>query len=150
MQLIIVDNIFFQGKGRGFLSTVAGIFKTSSASPSPTASPSHQTKPTKEDSFLGRFSRKDGAKKRDEDVRELVTRTASLAMQASHPSTPPVPLSRLGNISFSQRSTSTFSHLGNTAFSQRFTFTFSHLGNILFSKGITFTSSHLKSTAFSQ
>merc|ERR1719220_2835374 len=83
-----------KGKGRGFLSTVAGIFKTSSASPSPTASPSHQTKPTKEDSFLGRFSRKDGAKKRDEDVRELVTRTASLAMQASHPSTPPVPLSR--------------------------------------------------------
>merc|ERR1719322_861196 len=82
-----------KGKGRGFLSTVAGIFKTSSASPSPTASPSHQTKPTKEDSFLGRFSRKDGAKKRDEDVRELVTRTASLAMQASHPSTPPVPLS---------------------------------------------------------
>ena len=28
-------------------------------------------------------------------MRELVTRTASLAMQASHPSTPPVPLSRL-------------------------------------------------------
>merc|ERR550517_143008 len=83
-----------KGKGKGFLSTVAGIFQTSSTSPSPTASPSHQTKPTKEDSFLGRFSRKDGAKKRDEDVRELVTRTASLAMQASHPSTPPVPLSR--------------------------------------------------------
>ena len=86
---------FFQGKGKGFLSTVAGIFKTSSTSPSPNASPSHQAKPSKEDSFLGRFSRKDGAKKRDEDVRELVTRTASLAMQASHPSTPPVPLSRL-------------------------------------------------------
>merc|ERR1719237_947041 len=83
-----------KGKGKGFLSTVAGIFKTSSTSPSPNASPSHQAKPTKEDSFLGRFSRKDGAKKRNEDVRELVTRTASLAMQASHPSTPPVPLSR--------------------------------------------------------
>jgi len=83
-----------KGKGKGFLSTVAGIFKTSSTSPSPNASPIHQAKASKEDSFLGRFSRKDGAKKRDEDVRELVTRTASLAMQASHPSTPPVPLSR--------------------------------------------------------
>ena len=31
-------------------------------------------------------------------MRELVTRTASLAMQASHPSTPPVPLSRFGKV----------------------------------------------------
>ena len=92
------DSMFFQGKGKGFLSTVAGIFKTSSTSPSPNASPSHQAKPTKEDSFLGRFSRKDGAKKRNEEMRELVTRTASLAMQASHPSTPPVPLSRFGKV----------------------------------------------------
>ena len=43
-------------------------------------------------------------------MRELVTRTASLAMQASHPSTPPVPLSRLGgkNFSFSFQPTFTF------------------------------------------
>merc|ERR1719431_309721 len=82
-------------KGKGFLSTVAGIFRTSSTSPSPAASPSHQAKPSKEEStLLSRFSRKDGAKKRDEGVQILASRTASLALQASHPSTPPVPLSR--------------------------------------------------------
>jgi len=82
-------------KGKGFLSTVAGIFRTSSTSPSPAASPSHQAKPVREEStLLSRFSRKDGAKKRDEGVQLLASRTASLALQASHPSTPPVPLSR--------------------------------------------------------
>ena len=86
--------VILQAKGKGFLSTVAGIFhRTSSASPSPGVSPSHQPK-VKEDSFLTRISRKDGAKRREDDTRSLVSRTASLSLQASHPSTPPVPLSR--------------------------------------------------------
>ena len=48
----------------------------------------------REESFLGRWSRKDAVKTKKDDGRELATRTASLSLQASHPSTPPVPLSR--------------------------------------------------------
>merc|ERR1711915_404860 len=80
-------------KNKGFMATVAGIFRT--ASPSPVSSPAHEKSVKLEDSFLGRWSRKDNLKKK-EDVngKDLILRTASLSLQASHPSTPPVPLSR--------------------------------------------------------
>jgi len=80
-------------KNKGFMATVAGIFRT--ASPSPVSSPAHEKSVKREDSFLGRWSRKDNLKKK-EDVngKDLILRTASLSLQASHPSTPPVPLSR--------------------------------------------------------
>ena len=70
-------------KSKGFMAAVAGIFRTSSpANPSPVTSP--VTSPVHEN--------KAGGGRRKED--SLVLRTASLSLKASHPSTPPVPLSR--------------------------------------------------------
>ena len=66
----------------------AGIFRT--ASPSPVTSPSHEKPAAKREDKASRWSRKDGGKGKD----DLLTRTASLSLVASHPSTPPVPLSR--------------------------------------------------------
>ena len=79
-------------KSKGFMAAVAGIFRT--ASPSPVTSPSHEAaKPGKKEAGSGgRWSRKDGGGKTPED--DLLVRTASLSLKASHPSTPPVPLSR--------------------------------------------------------
>jgi len=66
-------------KSKGFMAAVAGIFRGSnSASASPVTSPSHESK-------VARAARKE---------EELLLRTASLSLKASHPSTPPVPLSR--------------------------------------------------------
>ena len=80
-------------KNKGFMAAVAGIFRT--ASPSPVTSPAHEKSVKREDSFLGRWSRKDNLKKKeDANSKDLILRTASLSLQASHPSTPPVPLSR--------------------------------------------------------
>ena len=76
-------------KTRGFMAAVAGIFRT--ASPSPVTSPSHEKPPAKREDKASRWSRKDGGKGSKDD---LLTRTASLSLVASHPSTPPVPLSR--------------------------------------------------------
>merc|ERR1719443_2881168 len=77
-------------KSKGFMAAVAGIFRT--ASPSPVTSPVHVKKDESVQSAkMGRWSRRDGSKNKEGD---LVTRTASLSLQASHPSTPPVPLSR--------------------------------------------------------
>merc|ERR1719334_900110 len=80
-------------KSKGFMAAVAGIFRT--ASPSPLTSPVHEKSMKREDSFLGRWSRKDNPKQKDfVNGKDLILRTASLSLQASHPSTPPVPLSR--------------------------------------------------------
>merc|ERR1711983_377918 len=77
-------------KSKGFMAAVAGIFRT--ASPSPVTSPVHVKKDESgQTAKMGRWSRRDGSKNKEGD---LVTRTASLSLQASHPSTPPVPLSR--------------------------------------------------------
>ena len=78
-------------KSKGFMAAVAGIFRT--ASPSPVTSPSHEAKAGKKEAGPGgRWSRKDGGGKSPEN--DLLVRTASLSLKASHPSTPPVPLSR--------------------------------------------------------
>ena len=78
-------------KSKGFMAAVAGIFRT--ASPSPVTSPSHEAKTGKKETGIGgRWSRKDGGGKSPEN--DLLVRTASLSLKASHPSTPPVPLSR--------------------------------------------------------
>ena len=78
-------------KSKGFMAAVAGIFRT--ASPSPVTSPSHEAKTSKKEAGTGgRWSRKDGGGKSPEN--DLLVRTASLSLKASHPSTPPVPLSR--------------------------------------------------------
>eukprot|EP00092_Neocalanus_flemingeri_P024414 GFUD01026470.1.p1 GENE.GFUD01026470.1~~GFUD01026470.1.p1 ORF type:complete len:1877 (-),score=478.06 GFUD01026470.1:313-5943(-) len=80
-------------KNKGFMAAVAGIFRT--ASPSPVASPAHDKSVKREDSFLGRWSRKDNLKKKEDvNSKDIILRTANLSLQASHPSTPPVPLSR--------------------------------------------------------
>merc|ERR1719187_2040678 len=63
-------------KNKGFMAAVAGIFRT--ASPSPVTSPAHEK----------------SVKREDVNSKDLIMRTASLSLQASHPSTPPVPLSR--------------------------------------------------------
>ena len=71
-------------KSKGFMAAVAGIFRGSnSASPSPVTSPSHESK-------VAKAARKESKSRED----ELLLRTASLSLKASHPSTPPVPLSR--------------------------------------------------------
>ena len=71
-------------KSKGFMAAVAGIFRTSSpANPSPVTSPVHESK-------AAGGARPAGPGRED----SLVMRTASLSLKASHPSTPPVPLSR--------------------------------------------------------
>ena len=72
-------------KSKGFMAAVAGIFRSSSpaSSSSPVTSPSHESK-------MARAARKEGKSRED----DLLLRTASLSLKASHPSTPPVPLSR--------------------------------------------------------
>lgn len=85
------------------MAAVAGIFRNSN-SPSPVTSPTHSNKQTvrREDSFLGRWARRDptGVNKKKSDLvmtspsKELSMKTANLSLQASHPSTPPMPLSR--------------------------------------------------------
>merc|ERR1719244_501872 len=95
-----------KGKG-GFMAAVAGIFRTASPAGSPVTSPTHSNKQNirREDSFLGRWARKEtpGANKKKDSKSDLITsspnrelsiKTANLSLQASHPSTPPVPLSR--------------------------------------------------------
>ena len=73
-------------KSKGFMAAVAGIFRTSSpAHPSP-VSPVSPVSPG------GVQENKVGGGRRQEEP--LVLRTASLSLKASHPSTPPVPLSR--------------------------------------------------------